>query len=213
MTQTTLRLFRFLQRVFPLPVLRDVAPYDPTIRGHFTLECREGGKLRARREGYNIWTLTGREYLAELIALSAVNPSRTTFREDRVAYIGMGTGAQPQVSNVLSLVEPVPYKSGEFLAPLATPATFPVTGVSAARTAVQFVREFSRGEISLGFNVVLTEAGLYTDGDPDNDNDIGSVPTDFATASSRAPLAYKTVEPVTKTVDSTLRAIWEVRFI
>lgn len=200
-----------LFRLFPW--LRKELKHDPAIRGFFRVELRDRGKLVTTREGFNIWTLTGREFLAELMALEAINPSREVFREDRVAFFGVGTGSQAEISNIESLVEPVPYKTGEFLARAVTPATFPVTGVDAARTAVQFIREYGRNEISLGFDVVVTEAGLYTDGDPDNDWDISSVPTDFATASDRAPVAYKTFEPVTKTTDFTLRAIWEVRIV
>jgi hypothetical protein len=203
----------FLRRFFPSRYLRETLKHNPQVQGRFHLELREGGKLRTTRDGFNIWTLTGREYLAELIPLSSLNPSREVFRNDRVAFIGMGTGAQAEISNIQSLVEPVPYKSGEFLAHLGTPPSFPVTGVDAARTAVQFTREFSQGEISLGFDVVLSEAGLFTDGDPDNNWDTVSVPTDFATASGRAPVAYKTFEPVTKTIQFTLRAVWEVRFV
>jgi hypothetical protein len=202
-----------LRRFYSLPFLRETLKHDPQIRGHVTLETREGGKLRGRREGYNIWTLTGREYLAEVISIQSLNPTREVYREDRVGFLGIGTGAQAEVPNIQSLVEPVPYKSGEFLAHLAAPASFPVTGVDAVRTAAQYIREFGQGEISLGFDVVLSEAGLYTDGDPDNNNDIVSVPTDFATSSSRAPVAYKTFEPITKTINFTLRVTWEVRFI
>jgi hypothetical protein len=205
-------VIRILHRYFP-KVFRDAIKHEPLIQGVLRVELRSGGKLKAVREGYNIWTLTGREYLAEIMALSALNPSRATFREDRVAFIGVGTGAQPEISNITSLVEPVPYKAGEFLAFLGAPAQFPITGVDSARTAVQFIREFGQGEISLGFDVVLSEAGLYTDGDPDNDNDINSTPTDFTSSAGRAPVAYKAYEPVTKTIESTLRYVWEVRIL
>ena len=186
--------------------------HNPRIQGHFQLEARERGKLRHRFEGYNIWTLTGREYLAELIGLQALSP-RAAFRDDRVAYIGLGSGAQSEVSNITSLVDPVPYKTSEFLAALAMPATFPTSGTTTTTTAVRFIREFSTGEISLGYNVVLTEAGLFTDGDPDDSWNTSSPPTDFATASGRAPVAYKTFEPVTKTTQFSLRVVWDVRFI
>lgn len=201
-------------RYFPAHLIRRVFPAkeNPQIQGKFSLEVRDRGKLVTTREGYNIWTLTGREYLAELIGLDALSP-RATFREDRVAYIGMGTGVQNEVSNITSLVAPVAYRTGEFLAALAMPATFPTSGSSTTTTAVRFVREFAPGEVSLGFNVVLTEAGLFTDGDPDDDWNTSSPPTDFATAASRAPVAYKTYEPVSKTTQLSVRVIWDVRFI
>ena len=183
----------------------------PEIQGKFRLEVRERGKLTATRDGFNICTLTGREWLSELIALESAGP-RTPYREDRIALIGLGTGAQPEVANVGSLVEPVPYVTGEFLASLAVPATLTSSGTASTNTGVQFIREFARNEVSLGFDVTLTEAGLFTDGDPDNNFSLPA-PTDYVTASSRAPMFYKTFEPVTKTVDSTVRVIWEVRFV
>jgi len=199
-----------LLRIFSPRVLLGLLRHDPSIEGRFRLEVRERGKLRGVREGRNICTLTGREHIAELIALGSLSP-RTTIRDDRIAYIGVGTGSQPEVSNISSLVEPTPYKTAEFLAPLVFPASFPATSSTAQNTAVQFIREFGKNEVSLGYNVVLTEAGLFTDGDPDNDWDTSATPTDYSTASGRAPMFYKTFEPITKTTEFTLRIVWEVR--
>ena len=207
-----MNLISLFRRLLPGRAFSDIFKHSPQIQGHFQLETREGGKLRQRSEGFNIWTLTGREYIAELVALQARSP-RTTFREDRIAFIGMGSGAQSEVSSIESLVNPVVYKSGEYLAALDAPATFPTSGTSTTNTAVRFLREFSQGEISLGYNVVLTEAGLFTDGDPNNDWAYEVPVTDFAAAAGRAPMAYKTYEPVTKTVDFTLRAIWDLRIV
>lgn len=201
-----------LRHMAPPRVLKQVFKHNPLIEGRFHLELRERGKRVTSRDGFNIWTLTGREFLAELIALESNNP-RTLFRNDRVAYIGMGSGAQSEVSNITSLVDPVVYKTGEYLAALATPATFPSSGTTTTKTSTRLIREFSTGEISLGYNVVLTEAGLFTDGDPDNDWDTSSTPTDFSTAAERAPVAYKTFEPITKTTQFTLRVVWDVRFV
>lgn len=184
--------------------------HNPAIRGNLRVEVRDRGKLQTVREGSNIWTLTGREYLSEIQALQDSSP-RTVFRDDRIAYLAVGTGAQPEVANVPSLVEPVVYKTGEYLAAVALPATFPLSS-GGTRTSVRYIREFGKSEISLGFSVVLTEAGLFTDGDPDNNFDVPA-PTDFSTVSGRAPMAYKTYEPVTKTTDFTLRYIWDVRIL
>jgi hypothetical protein len=184
----------------------------PAIEGHVTVETHENGRLRQHVEGSNIWTLTGREYLSELIALRANGVGDSSFfRNDRIALIGVGVGAQPEVANISSLVEGVPYAPGEFLARLKVPATFPVLSSTSSRTAVRFVREYGQNEISLGTNVVLTEAGLFTDGDPDA-NWSRPAPTGMGVV-DRAPMAYKTFEPVTKTSAFTLRLIWEVRFL
>lgn len=198
-----------ISRLFSPAVWRSVLHHDPMIEGRFRLETREGGKRRATREGKNIWTLTGREYLSELIALSAQSP-RTTFRDDRVAYVGMGIGAQPEVADIPSLVEPITYRTGLYLAPLDTPATFPTSGTSSTRTSVQFAREFGTNELSLGTSVILTEAGLFTDGEPTADWDLSAIVLSDA-AFDRAPVAYKTFEPITKTTQFTLRLVWEIR--
>ena len=205
-------LVRFLSRFVNPRNLRDLVKHGASIRGHLSVELREGGKLRHQSSGFNIWTLTGREYLAEVIALQAWSP-RTLFRNDRVAYIGVGSGAQPEVSEISSLVDPVPYRTGEFLAAIEAPASFPTSGTSTTNTSVRFVREFSEGEISLGYNVVITEAGLFTDGDPNDDWSTDSTPTDFATTAGRAPVAYKVTEPFTKTTQFAARLQWDIRFV
>lgn len=200
-------------RLFSPSVWRSVLHHDPMVEGRVRIETREGGKRRQVSEGKNIWTLTGREYLAELIALSASSP-RGKFRDDRVAYIGMGIGSQAEVASIESLVDPVPYATAEFLAATQTPALFPASGTGTPITSVQFVREFGTDEISYdGSAVVLTEAGLFTDGDPDNNWNLGSLDTTFAGASGRAPVAYKTFEPITKTTSFTMRVLWEIRFV
>lgn len=202
-----------LFRIFSPSVWRSILHHDPMVEGRFRAETREGGKRRQVVEGKNIWTLTGREYLAELIALSARSP-RTTFREDRVSYLGLGIGSQAEVANIESLVEPIPYVTAEFLAPMQTPALFPASGTGTPITSVQFVREFATDEISYdGSAVVLTEAGLYTDGNPNEDWSIELLDSTFSGSSGRAPVAYKTFEPITKTTSFTLRVIWEIRFV
>jgi hypothetical protein len=184
------------------------------VEGRVRIETREGGKRRQVSEGKNIWTLTGREYLAELIARSARSGTSTTFRDDRVSYIGLGIGSQAEVANIESLVDPVPYVSTQFLAPTQTPALFPASGTGTPITSVQFVREFGTDEISYdGSAVVLSEAGLFTDGNPDEDWSVEALDTTFAGASGRAPVAYKTFEPITKTTSFTMRVIWEIRFV
>ena len=199
-------------RLFSPSVWRSVLHHDPMVEGRVRIETREGGKRRQVSEGKNIWTLTGREYLAELIALSASSP-RGTFRNDRVAYIGMGVGSQAEVASIESLVDPVPFMTSGFLAPTQAPALFPASGTSTPITSVQFVREFGTDELSIdGAAVVLTEAGLFTDGDPDNNWALGA-PVTFDAASTRAPVAYKTFEPITKTTSFTMRVLWEIRFV
>ena len=188
---------------------------NPAIQGKFCITLEDKGKVIEKREGYNIWTLTGREFLAELISLqlfSTVEADRQLFRNDRVAYLGIGSGSQPKIPNIPHLVTPVEYASGEFLAPLDSPATFPAVTTGTPKTAVRFTKTYTETELSFNGSVVITEAGLFTDGDPANNFAVG-VSTGISNAFDIAPVAYKTFEPITKTSDYTLKVVWEVRFI
>lgn len=183
----------------------------PTISGHVELELRDArdGRLRQRTTGENVLTLTGREFYTELALLASFSP--TFFRNDRLAYFGLGKGAQAEVPEVLSLVDPIQYTAGEFLAAVQAPATFPASVTT--RTVGRLTREYGRTEISFAGAVVVTEAGIFSTGDPaDNWNTLAR-PTDMATTSADAPFFYKTFEPITKTVDTTLRLIWELRVV
>lgn len=184
----------------------------PSIQGHVTIQLiDERHRVKKHVEGCNIWTLTGREYLSEIIALKVSSP-REGFREDRVAYIGMGVGSTLEIAEVSRLVDPIVYDGGSnFLAPLQTPATHPATASSTTKTSVQFIRQFSSNELN-SVNPI-TEAGLFTDGDPSNNFIVGSAPVTLSGAGTRAPVAYKTFEPISKTSDFTMRIVWEVRFI
>lgn len=198
-----------LQRV-AVPVEEEGAKVQ--IRGFFSAVCREGGKLvpGTLRQGENIWTLTGREYLAHLMSYTSHFPD-VAARNDRIRYLGFGVGTTPEVSSVSRLVSPIAYDltgGGLFLAPLAIP-TYPFG------TAARYTREFSELELSTSGTVTLTEAGLFTDGSH------ASVPVPFTTgsrvltlalATSQAPAAYKSFEPLKKTQNFVLQVAWEIRF-
>lgn len=208
------------------PSAADTLKSQPAIKGHMTVQLfNKKGKLCKQTEGFNIWTLTGREYLSELIGLqtfSTVEANRVLHRNDRIAYIGLGTGSQPEVAAVSSLVYPVGYdtgvQSGSFLAVL-DPADFPATSSATTKTSVRFSRTFTSGEYSVATSsdpsgsITLTEAGLFTDGDPTNNFQVGTISTALADSAGFAPVAYKTFEPITKTIDFTMKVIWEVRFV
>jgi len=208
------------------PSAAETIKSEPSIKGHMTIQLLDHrGKVVQQSEGYNIWTLTGREYLSELIALqsfSAIEANRGLYRNDRVAYIAMGTGVQPEVAGVSQLVYPVGYdsgvQSGTYLA-ILNPAEFPATSTSTTRTSVRFSRTFTSGEYSVittqnpTGTITLTESGLFTDGDPTNNFAVGTLSTAFADSEGFSPVAYKTFEPITKTPDFTMNIVWEVRFV
>jgi hypothetical protein len=184
----------------------------PQIGGFLKMELRERGKLVTRREGHNIWTLSGREFIVETITLAALTPSRAKNRDDALRYFGFGIGITPEVAEVTRLVSPVEYQTSLFLAPAQVPVTFPSASLGTARTSVQLRREYSENELSLPNPVVLTEFGCFTDGNPAVNNEVGR-PTDLATAGSQAPVGYKPFDPFTKNSNRTLEVIYELRVV
>jgi hypothetical protein len=66
-------------------------------RSNLNIVARERGKIVAKRTGHNIWLDLGGEYLAHLIAYSAFGPD-TTYRDDRVRYMGLGIGGTRQLA-------------------------------------------------------------------------------------------------------------------
>ncbi len=175
--------------------------------------CRERGKIvpGSIREGHNIWTNTGKEYLALLMSLETA--PTTAFRNDRMAYIGVGTGATVEDVGVLSLVTPIEYTAGQFLAALDVPPTFPLTP---SRTTVRYHRIFAETELTMtvGSQVNISELGLFTNGSPlaAPPYTPGTRATGIATAGAQAPNAYKTFEPIGKTDALELEISWEIRF-
>jgi hypothetical protein len=179
------------------------------VKGWVKLCLRERGKIvpGSRREGHNIWTNTGREYLALLMSLSS---GLTPFRSDSIAYIGLGTGSQVESTSVTALVSPVASDSGIFLVPFDVPPTFPL---SPARTTVQYHRLFTESEVTLAPGTVLiSEMGMFTNGSPTSSYTPGTRDTSLANAALQSPNAYKTFEPLGKTQALALDVSWQIRF-
>jgi hypothetical protein len=180
------------------------------VQGWVKLLMRERGKIvpGSHREGHNIWTNTGREYLALLMSIASA-PS-TGFRSDKIAYIGVGTGAQVEEAGVLRLITPVAYVTGQFLAPLDVPPTFPLTPT---RTTVRYHRIFAEDQITLtpGSTVNISEIGMFTNG-RQSDYAVGLRDTTLAQAANQSPQAYKSFEPVGKKDSLQLEVSWEIRF-
>lgn len=186
---------------------------NPTVGGHFSSVMRERGKIvpGSRREGSNIWTMTGREFIVEAITLASLSPATKT-RDDALLYFGLGNGSQPEVAEVSRLAGPIEFAIGEFLAPTQVPASFPSAALGTARTSVRLTREYGEAELSLGAPVVITEFGCFTNGDPALNNAVGR-PTDLATAGTQAPVGYKSFEPFTKTTNRTVEVVYELRVV
>lgn len=185
------------------------------VEGFFSSVCRERGKIvpGTRREGKNVITLTGREYYARCSSYSSYSPL-TKARQDAIRYIGFGIGSTPAVSTVSRLVSPIAYDTtgaGVFLAELDIPS-YPFASSGSFGTVVRYSREFSETELSTSSTVLLTEAGLFTDGSPSSSFTPGTRNRFIAQANLQAPNAYKSFEAFPKTQNFVLQTIWQIRF-
>lgn len=183
-------------------------------KGWVDLVLRERGKIvpGSHRSGHNIWTNSGREYLALVTSLKTVSP-RVTFRSDAHAYIGVGTGSFVEDVGVTALAQPVIYTPGQFLAALDVPPTFPLTPT---QTTAQYHRTFAENEITTTSpsQVNISEMGLFTDGSPSASPayEPGTRDTTIANAALQAPNAYKSFEPVGKLDTLQLDVSWQIRY-
>jgi hypothetical protein len=178
------------------------------VKGWVDIVARERGKKVPGlcRSGHNVWTNVGKEYLAVLMQK---NTGTGTNRSDRVAYIGAGTGSQPEEPAIIGLVEPVQVSiSGDFLVAI-TPPTWPL---SPSKTTARYYRHYGETELTTLSvpTLSISEFGLFTDGGQDDpalarDTTIGN-------ASKQSPVAYKTFEPIGKTQNLSLDVYWEIRF-
>jgi hypothetical protein len=184
------------------------------VKGWVTCLLRERGKIvpGSRRSGHNVWTDTGREFLALLMSYKST--TSTTYRNDRIAYIGVGTGAQTEDSDVVGLISPIAYNgSGDFLAPIDhSLTTFPTLPIR--RTSVRYTRAYAEDELSTISTptVLINEFGLFTDGHQ-NTFAVDGRDKSLANATAQSPVAYKAMlEPVQKTSGIELEIDWEIRF-
>jgi len=180
------------------------------------------GVIVARRRGNNIWTLTGREYLALLMSYQSEDGGGTPYRNDRIRYMGFGEGVFPEESKVARLHTPMEFRAQEFLAPIVIPPQFPLYP---ARTIVRYELVIGEDDITFeggeheseGF---ISEAGLFTDG---SDYDRGSTPellmwapgsrdTGINDADKQRPMAYKAFDPIPKKRTYAIYIMWEIRF-
>lgn len=193
---------------------------DVGVLGNFYAVMRERGKIvpGSIREGHNIFTTTGRNWLAKLVAWASSGGTDTPFTRRRVRWMGVGTGTQIEAATVSQLLTPSLITTTNYMVPIQA-VEFPTL------SSVRFIKEFLLNEITVSPTpVLLTEAGLFadvspaetgadTDGTEDVAIDPGSVDTVLNPAvSTNPPVAYKSFEPLSKTVDFTLEVRWDFRF-
>ena len=175
-----------------------------TIRDNVVINIRVGGEIIGQRVGHNVWTNAGREYSA-LVKTYKID-GQIGMRSDRISYVGMGSGTQPETVNVNSIVAPVVFQGNEWLKKIEHDfTTFPDP---ANRFVVRYKTVFASEDFS--DNPYLTECGLFTDGHQ-NSKIAGNRVTVLAEAPLQTPIAYHTFQPIPKTSSMELEIIWELR--
>lgn len=169
---------------------------------------RQTGEVLHVREGHNVWTTTGREYSA---LLKTYRPNGDPFRNDRIAYVGLGAGTQPETVDVNRVVDPLPIGSGNWLKGIRhAETTFPDSG---SRLAVRYVVRFESTDLlpsGEDTEVYISECGLFTDGHSAT-FEVGQRDVTYANASLQSPVAYHTFAPIPKTRGIEIELIWELR--
>lgn len=191
---------------------------DIDVKVNVWMRMTERGKYApgTLREGHNVFTTTGRDWLAHLAAWQVVGTPDVAYTQRRVRWAAVGTGTQNELVSVTALNAPTIVTTGIYLAAIQD-AEFIDTA------AVRFIKEFSEFEISVpseGLDIVpLTEAGLFVDiypvstGGGVDDAAAGGYDTTLNPANANnAPVAYKTFDVVNKTVDFKLEIHWDFRF-
>ena len=168
--------------------------------------CKKSGKVLEERIGHNVWTNTGREYSA---LLKTSRADGTPYRTDRILFVGLGSGTQPETVSVNSLVTPEPHTANVFLKRINHIKTsFPNAG---SRLTVRYVADFTALDYVNGANpVMISECGLFTDGHASTFT-AGQRATLMNDAQLQAPVAYHTFSPIAKTQDIALELIWELQ--
>ena len=181
------------------------------VKGWVTVTLRERGKLVSKREGHNIWLNTGREYLAMLMSLNGGEGIH--YRDDRIEYLGVGTGLQVENVNILNLLTPVSWNGSDFLKSYLADGSlsFPL---APSRTTVEYTFILEEADLTPnpGDSIIIQEMGLFTNGDQNTFAENGRDPS-ILVATAQSPVAYKAFEGgLTKTNAYQLEVNWQIRF-
>lgn len=185
------------------------------VNSNIFLCMRERGKLvpGSKREGHNVFTVTGRNLFSKLIAWQTIAGTDIPFTHRRVRWAGVGDGSQLEVTTIATLNSPILATLSYYLAELEA-VEFPTA------TSVRFIKVFGPTEVTFGSAPVpVTEAGLFADVNPwdmggyeDTQAGGGFTTTLRPDIPSNTPIAYKTFEALNKTSDFSLEIQWDFRF-
>ena len=135
-----------------------------------------------------------------------------TIREDKIRYAGLGSGAQPEVTSVSSLVTPLKLQNnGVWLKEIDFART--TFGSNAYKTSVRYVFIFDEADVVANDNATsyISECGLFTDGLQNAPYTKGARQNSIGSALSQTPVAYHSFEPIPKNNNIQLEIIWELR--
>lgn len=192
---------------------------DIEVQANFYALMRARGKVvpGSVREGHNVFTSHGRSWLAKLMGWSYIGGTDIPFTNRRIRWIGVGSGSQLESSNVSGLSVPVLSTATDYLLPIDS-VEFPTS------STIRFIKEFRLSDITItGAPVQVKEMGLFSDVSPalagggnDGSEDVpfeaGLVDTILnPSVGTNPPVAYKSFEALTKTVDFTLEVRWDFR--
>ena len=169
------------------------------------ITVREDGKVISQQEGHNVWTNTGREYSC---LVKSLNNLGQRFRNDSIAYIGVGNGTQVESATVSSLVSPLAFSGSNFLKKLENTLTvFPDNG---SRLSIRYSAIFGPGDFPDEGVIYISECGLFTNGHAIT-FEAPNRATGINVAQEQAPVAYHTFEPIPKTDNIEIEIMWELR--
>jgi len=175
-------------------------PSTLTVKEVVTPTSEDYTFLAVRKVNNGVLTQTGREWLTQLCPWSFIGAPDVAFTEDRIRWVGLGSGGFPMIPGVMTLDSPIEYATGLYLTELsASPGTtFPTV------QSVEFTRQYLTTEVSLTGPALVSEAGLFVDQNP-------SLNLDPA-VSNNPPVFYKSFEGLMKSSDFLLLVDWTLKF-
>jgi len=135
---------------------------------NFYARLEKDGKVVAgsERRGHNVITDYGRTWMAHLLTWRTIGATDAPYTDARLRWLGVGSGTQPEIPSIINLKNSLPYNAtGSRWANLAGSAA----GFPEFRTATSVIQRavFTSGQLSFAGDVIVTEAALVVDVNPD----------------------------------------------
>ncbi len=212
---------------------------EPTINVAVAVFSKDG-ELLDQRLGHNVFTNTGRNWLARLVGSDGYSfDPPSPHRTDKIMYIGFGCGGalqsdsnfatgQTELVTVTALQDPVPVsidvnqrlylkrvddqKNNSVYFPGDFRTRFIV---DIAEDELSFAGNVTRvSNVEVGTSVPISEAGLYlSSADPRFTHDANPpLPNEADPAAPNYLVAYNIFDPIHITPNVILRIEWELRF-